>query len=381
MKDINQSKIKEINRKKIIGLLLEKEEVSKLEISRALDISITTVSTNINELRDQGIVEEVGQLESTGGRKAMAIKLIDNSRYSIGIALTPENIKIVLLNIKKQLIDEVNIKHSNNGIENIIVKVKENIEDILSKYHIESEKLLGIGISIPGTVDSETGIIKYCYLLNAKEFDIVSEFKYLNVPIYVDNEANLSAYYEFLNSKKNVEDLIYVSITDGLGVGIIIDGKIYRGGNNASGEMGHTKIAINGKQCKCGKCGCFEAYASKNALVDLYNELSEVKITSTDEFINEINNYNSSAETALNEYINTLGIGIANLMMLLDPNCIVLGGEINSLLITKFNDLKEVIYKENIFTDRYKYEVKVTKYKESYLIGSAMVPIEEYLKI
>ena len=381
MKDINQSKIKEINRKKIIRLLLQKEEISKLEISRSLDISITTVSTNINELRDKGIVEEVGQLESTGGRKAMAIKLIDNSRYSIGIALTPENIKIVLLNIKKKIIDEVNIKHSNNGIENIIEIVKENIEEILSKYHIGNEKLLGVGISIPGTVDSESGVIKYCYLLNTKDFNICSEFNYLNVPVYVDNEANLSAYYEFLNNRKNVENLIYVSITDGLGVGIIIDGKIYRGGNNASGEMGHTKIAINGKQCKCGKCGCFEAYASKNALVDLYNNFSEEKITSVDKFIDRFNDNDTNAIEALKEYINTLGIGIANLMMLLDPNCIVLGGEINSLLNKRFNELREVIYKENIFTDRYKYEVNVTKYKESYLLGAAMLSIEEYLKI
>lgn len=381
MRELTQSKIKEINRRKIITLLLEYSEISKLDISRKLNISITTVATNINDLKEKGIVEEVGQMESTGGRKAVAIKLIENCRYSLGVAFTPKHIKIVLLNIKKKIIDKVKIKHDNDAIENIIIIAKNGIEDILQKNQLNKEKIIGIGISIPGTVDSLTGEIKNSYLLNTKGFNIEESFKYLNIPIYVDNEANLSAYYEFLNNENIINNLLYISVTDGLGVGIIINGKIYRGENNASGELGHTKISIDGKQCKCGKMGCLEAYISKDALIETYNKATKIKINNTDDFKRCIDNNESLAREILKEYIDVLSVGIANLIMILDPNCIVLGGDINEILNIGLADLKEGIYKENIFTERHRYEIKVTDYQESYLLGSAMRPIEEYLKI
>ena len=154
----------------------------------------------------------------------------------------------------------------------------------MNKYDISSENLLGLGISLQGTVDFKTGIVKYCYLLGIKDFNLKERFEYLNVPVYVDNEANLSAYYEFLNRKDTLKNLLYVSITDGLGLGIIINGKIYRGDNNSSGEMGHMKIAINGKKCKCGAKGCLEAYTSMNSLIDNYNEVAYCNISDIDEF-------------------------------------------------------------------------------------------------
>ena len=103
-------------------------------------------------------------------------------------------------------------------------------------------------------------------------------------PVYVDNEANLSAYYEYLNKKDSISNLIYVSITDGFGAGIIINGEIYRGGNNSSGEIGHTKISVNGKKCKCGNNGCLEAYTSINALLEQYNSKYSKNITDIEEF-------------------------------------------------------------------------------------------------
>lgn len=379
MIEVNHSKIKETNRKKIIKLLLEKNEITKLDISRELDISITTVSTNVSELKEEGIVEDVRSLESTGGRKAMAIKLNENSRFSLGVALTPAHVKISLVNLKKHEVESIRIRHNNENIEYIVIVVKENIEKILAKHNVNIEELLGIGISIPGTVDSEKGIIKYCYLLGAKDFNIKEKFEYLNVPIYVDNEANLSAYYEYLNKKDVLDNLLYVSITDGLGLGIIINGKIYRGSNNASGEMGHIKISINGKKCKCGARGCLEVYASKNSILEAFNEVSLEKISDIEEFEFFYNKNDEVAEKVLREYLNILGIGISNLTMLLDPNSVVLGGDINNLLEDKIDILKEIVYKDNLFTSESNCKISVTKFKESYLLGAAMLPIEEFL--
>lgn len=379
--EVNHSKIKESNRKKIISLLLEKNEIAKLDISRILDISITTVSTNINELKSEGIVEDVRSLESTGGRKAIAIKLNENCRYSIGVALTPSHIKVTLVNLKKRIIESLRIRHKNNGIENMLSIIKENLELIMEKYDLNSENLLGVGFSLPGTVDFNEGIIKYSYLLEAKDFNLKEKFEYLNAPIYVDNEANLSAYYEFLNRKDMLENLLYISITDGLGLGIVINGKIYRGENNSSGEFGHIKVAIDGKKCKCGAKGCLEAYTSMNALIDSYNEMSLEDISDIDEFEELYMKNDLATKKALDKYLKILGIGISNLIMLLDPNSIIIGGDINNLLADKIDILKKVVYKDNLFTDENSCSISVASFKESYLLGAAMLPIEEFLEI
>jgi len=379
--EINHSKIKETNRKKIIGLLLEKNEITKLDISRMLDISITTVSTNITELKNEGIVEDVRSLESTGGRKAIAIKLNESCRYSIGVALTPNHIKISLVNLKKNIIENISIRHKNNGIENIINLLSNNLEILMEKHKMTSENLLGLGISVPGTVDFKEGIIKYSYLLGVKNLNIKEKFEYLNVPIFVDNEANLSAYYEFLNKKDMLKNLLYVSITDGLGLGIIINGKIYRGDNNSSGEMGHMKIALNGKKCKCGARGCLEAYTSMNSLVDNYNEVTDIKINDIDEFEQKYIQKDKVIEKILDKYLKTLSLGISNLIMILDPNSVIVGGDINSLLKDKVDLLKECIYKDNIFVDENSCSISIASFKEAYLLGAAMMPIEDFLEI
>ncbi|MFT8351603.1 ROK family protein [Clostridium saccharoperbutylacetonicum] len=381
MIEVNHSKIKETNRKKIITLLLEKNEITKLDISRILDISITTVSTNITELKNEGIVEDVRHLESTGGRKAIAVKLSENCKFSLGIALTPNNIKIALVNLKKEIIEKLKIRHKNNRIENLIEIINENIALLMEKHNLDSEKILGIGISLPGTVDFENGIIKYSYLLGIKDFNLKEKFEYLNVPIYLDNEANLSAYYEFLNRKNILKNLLYVSITDGLGLGIIIDGKIYRGDNDSSGEFGHIKVALNGKKCKCGARGCLEAYTSMNSLVDGYNEVSLEAISDVEEFEELYLKGEEATKKVLDKYLKILGMGISNLIMLLDPNTVIIGGDINNLLNDKIDILKKNIYKDNLFTDENNCTISVASYKEAYLLGAAMMPIEEFLEI
>ena len=379
--EVNHSKIKETNRKKIIKLLLEKDEITKLDISRSLDISITTVSTNITELKEEGIVEDVRPMESTGGRKAMAIKLKENCSYALGIALTPKHVKLLLINVKNKEIEKIKVRHNNDGIDHIVNLVKENISDILKNHNIDEKQLLGIGISVPGTVDSDNGIIKRCYLLNVNNVNLKEKFEYLNVPIYIENEANLSAYYEYLNKKDLVDNLLYVSITDGLGLGIIINGNIYKGSSNCAGEMGHMKINLDGKECKCGAKGCLEAYASKNAILDEYNDKAKSKISDIEEFEKLCDSLDEIALDVLKEYISILGVGISNLTMILDPNSIVIGGEINNLIDRNLNYLKETIYKDNLFTNENDCKVEITKFKESYLLGAARLPIEEFLTI
>ena len=143
--------------------------------------------------------------------------------------------------------------------------------------------------------------------------------------------------------------------------------------------MGHTKIIIDGKKCKCGLRGCLEVYASKNSLLEEFNSISDNKIEDIDEFIALFENNHEITKQILEKYFDVLGIGISNLTMLLDPSCIVLGGDINILLKENIEYLRDVIYKDNLFTNEKNCNIDVTEFKESYLLGAAMLPLEEFL--
>lgn len=386
MKAINHNMIKESNRNKIIALLLEREEITKLDISRALDISITTVSSNINELKELGIVEDVRSLESTGGRKAVSLKLKENCRFSVGIALTYRHIKVMLINIKKEIVDFIKIRHGNTDMSDIAEKMDKAVSDILEKNKIKEEKLLGIGVSIQGLVNAEEGIIEGCYFLNAKEFDLKTVFEHYNTPVFIQNEANLSAYYEFKN-KGNIkthgeENLLYISITDGLGLGIIINGEIYKGCSNSAGELGHIKVQMtNGKKCRCGQTGCLEAYTSKNVLLEDYAAETGEELNDIDEFIEKYRQKDKKAEEIFEKYLKNLSVGISNLTMIFDPAVVIIGGDINFLVEKNINRLKKFIKENNSLIIKQTSDLRVTKFKESYLSGAALLPIEEFLKI
>lgn len=379
--EINHSKIKESNRKRIIKLLLEKNEITKLDISRDLDISVTTVSTNINELKDLHVVEDVRSLESTGGRKAISIKIDENCRYSIGIALTTHHIKISVVNLKGEVVGQVRQRHNHKGLDNIILLIKSYLEEIVKKFKLTPDNLLGIAFSIPGLVDSEKGIIKNCYFLGVSNYNLKEKFAYMNVPVYVDNEANLSAFYEFLNKNDDTGSLLYVSITEGLGLGIVVDGKIYRGTNNSAGEMGHMKIVVDGKQCKCGSRGCIEAYVSKDSIIEEYNHLASTDIDDISEFEEICTSDDEHATKVMDDYLKLLAAGISNLIMILDPSTIIIGGDINTLLAPYIEKLKKIIYDNSLYIDERNCMIKVADFKESYLLGAAMMPIEEFLEV
>lgn len=153
------------------------------------------------------------------------------------------------------------------------------------------------------------------------------------------------------------------------------------GSNNSAGEMGHTKIKIGGRVCKCGARGCFEAYTSKNALLEDYNKCMNKDINDIEVFEELYNNNDMDVKNIVNGYMDVLGAGISNLTMLLDPNVVVIGGEINNILNNEIDYLRKVIYKDNLFLDKSICNVEITRFKESYLLGAARFVIEEFLKI
>ena len=382
MKNLNildQKTIKEINKKNIIQLLYKNNQLTKQEISKVLHISIPTVISNVNELKEEGYLDEAGVAGSTGGRKPIILKFLPEARYSFGVCITRNKIRIALINLKLEIIKEVELElFVEFGIDTIMDNIKECIDTIVESFKIPKDKIIGVGFSLPGTVNEEKLLLGNAPNLRLKNINLKKyETKY-NYKFYIENEANAAAYAEtFLNVDKIVKNLVFVSITEGIGAGIMINGNLYKGCNKHAGEFGHMTIVKNGKQCNCGKKGCWELYASEKALIKQYNQEFDIKDKSLKEFFKLIK-INVKAKNILYDYIGYLAEGIKNIILIMDPEEIIIGGEITYYEENFIEILIKKVFEENSFYTKEKCKLSFSKLKSNAsILGVALMTMQE----
>lgn len=377
MQVIENSDIKTNNKKRIIKLLAKERELTKLEISRKLDISVPTVTTIVGELIEEGIVLEAGMATSTGGRKPVIIKFLPNSRFSIGLELGKEYIRAVLTDLDSKIIEDKRKALDDTNEDEILDKMKCLINEVLESSENVHEKLLGIGFSLPGTVNEAD--LKLEIATNFKLRNLYfKEFQdYFNVPIYLENEANAGALGESkLGVAKALTNLIYVSITEGVGGGILINESMYKGKSMRAGEIGHMTIYKNGRTCNCGKSGCWETYASNRALINDYYEATNIKASNIGEIIEKFQSGDHLAARVIETYIEDLAEGIGNLNFIFNPDYIVIGGEISKYSKVFQSKLVAKIFNNNQFYNEGDVEILFSSLgSDSNILGASLVPI------
>jgi len=265
----------------------------------------------------------------------------------IGIDLGGSHIGVGLVNLKGEIIQkkeiDINLTYKKTQIiKQCIDIINELLEDNkISIYQIDS-----IGMGAPGTLTEDT-IIR-AENMGLYNFEIIKEFRkikgYETIPIYLENDANAAAIAEFICGNLNdVNNGILITVGTGIGAGIILNKKLFKGSHGIAGEIGHICIEKNGLLCNCGRSGCFERYASmKNFRVKLTKELELAKEISGKEIVVLLENNNEKAEKVFNETIEYLATGIASIINLYDPEKIILGGSIvyyKKWMLEKLNNL------------------------------------------
>jgi len=271
--------------------------------------------------------------------------------YSIGIDLGGTNIAVGLCDENLTIIDREKTKTMpERSPELIIADMAALVKALIERNNIPLDEIRQIGIATPGNVNRSRGIIEDAYNLPFKDFPIVEEFKkHLNVErVNVENDANAAALGETLaGSAKGVKNAIMVTLGTGVGGGIILDGKIFSGSvNTAGGELGHMVIVAGGRQCTCGRRGCFEAYASATGLIaatkEKMNELSikgipsllfeeaEIagKVTARTAF-EAAKRGDEYGKKLVEDYIFYLSVGITNIINIFQPEIISIGGGVS----------------------------------------------------
>jgi predicted NBD/HSP70 family sugar kinase len=376
---LEQSMIKNQNRSRILRAFREKNIIQKKELSDLLGLSITTVTTNTRQLLEEGLIEEVGIAESTGGRKPVVFKFLKSAKVAFGVDLSPQSVTIIMTNLASEIISKNKFSVIGMTLDKMLDRIHFEVDEMLKSHTIQKKNCVGIGLSLPGVVDDARHILINAPNLHVKNYDFTSFEARLGLKLFIENEANASAFAELtLGTAFNIDDAVYISITEGIGCGIIANHKVTKGSFNKAGEFGHMRISEQDIACSCGRRGCWEIFASENALFNYYAGLSGEVIDDLESFFAQYDAGNPLAKLTLSRYLDNLLIGIENIMLALDSEIIIIGGEIAQYLRALGGKIDDYLEKNhsNILSRDNKLVFSMLA-PQSAAIGSSLLPLKE----
>jgi predicted NBD/HSP70 family sugar kinase len=315
-------------------------ETTVADLAQALNLSVPKATSLIGELIKSGLIKDYGKVESTGGRPASMFGLVADSCFFIGVDVKEYFVNIGLLDFKKNLVavdmqvpfDLANTKESLDSLIQII-------RDFIRKAPVKPESILSLCINLGGRINTRSGY-SYSFFHFAEEPLTSFAERALEIRTYLENDSRAMSYGEFVKGiGKNEKNVLFINIDYGIGLGILIDGKVYYGKSGFSGEFGHIPIFDNEILCHCGKKGCFETEASGRALIRLFKEKVEKGTTSsvlespekiTDlrltDIIEGAKNEDMLCIELLAEIGAKIGKGVAWLINIFNPEMVILGG-------------------------------------------------------
>jgi predicted NBD/HSP70 family sugar kinase len=393
----NLQLIQELNMSIILKTIRHHGPISRSEIARKNKISPTTVTAAVRRLLWKGLVYEDGVGGSSGGRKPVLLRFSLESRFIIGVAISNNAIIIADMDLAANPRKQESFSIHNLTGESFIDYFLKSIGHFLEKYS-DLSKCVGISIISPGTIDIDSGIIYKNTKLKLENLhlkEIVE--KRFSLKTWLENDANAIALAEKqFGAYKKYNNLVYITIGDGVGAGIIVNGSIFRGCSGVAGEFGHITIDINGIDCDCGNRGCLENYVNWSTIyTKVLSSVANGKDTLMLEFtkgnINQVTHSifrkalkedDKLAKAIMEETAGYLAAGIVSLVNLINPDIIILGGKVaydNYFLLSR---VKELVFKRALDSLADKLKICPTSLGEDFRItAAASIPLQEMFQI
>ena len=338
---LTNTDVKKLNKNRIFRLIYNSDKISRQEIADQLGLSLPTVNQNLKMLMEDGLIEYVGNFTSTGGRRAQAITIDNNARKAISVNIKADYINVDVVGLKGQIIYSMAVKAHFSKSSAYIEKLTDAVRHAVDYVGADADDILGVGITVPGILDDEKQILISAPPLKAKNYDFTRLISAIDYPVIVMNDARAEAYAGHWFNGKPEDEKIYIMLGEGVGGAYINASAIRNGVHNRGGEFGHMVIHPGGKQCLCGKNGCFEAYVSEKVLS------SELDMT-LDNFFELAAQGNKNNSDVLDEYMDNLALGINNIYTMMDCD-IVLGGTVAPYLKQYENSIKERLVNDYSF--------------------------------
>lgn len=359
------------NKARIASHILHRKQVSKPELAIELGLSMPTVLQNVKELLEAGIVEEVGEYESTGGRKAKALSVVKDVRYAAGVDITANHVGFVIIDLKGDAVCSIRVRRRFENTAEYYEGLAAELEQFLDAGGVDKKKILGVGISLPGIIDKESSRLVRSHILQVSDINLEVISRHIPYPVHFENDANSAAIAELKGRDRNA---VYLSLSNTVGGSIYLDNDIYGGDHFRSAEFGHMIIYPEGKPCYCGKRGCADPYCSARVLSSFVGEDGGLG-----EFFQLLVNKDRDAAAVWDTYLEDLSIVITNLRMCFDCD-IVLGGYVGGYLRPYMSQLGRKVMVHNKFDNDTLYMKNCSYEKEASAVGIAMTFMDEYFR-
>lgn len=359
------------NRNHVFRSLIDAEEpLTKQDLAAGLFMSLPTLTQNLKELDAMGLIDSSCTTDSTGGRKPRLISIIPGARFAIGIELSSGSIRMVALDLK---CNQLAFQQFARPFENTDTSAKElaaRLEQFLDDNSLSRDRLLGVGITVPGIVNADQTIIEYAPTARIQKMSPAMVNRYIPYSTFLDNDATCGGFAEWWNHTE-MENLAYLSLSRGIGGAILVNGSAYDGDHHRSAEFGHMCIHPGGRVCNCGRRGCLEAYCSATRLSD------DLHITLED-FFTGLAAGNAAYQNTWETYLDDLALAVSNIHTMLDCN-VVIGGAFSQYLPDYLDGLEARLSRLNPFTDDGDYVHFCRYHDRSICVGAALRYIAEFI--
>lgn len=392
----NLTDVKLKNRSLVLRLVKKRTLLSRIELARTTGLTQPTITNIANELISSRMLYEVGTSDTKAGRKPILLSFNERAFYTIAIAFTRRGFSIALTDLGPNILYRRDSSYSIlDNTDSALLELQKEFIHVL-EYATQSLRLiLGIGICSPGPVDPETcTILAHPTFLSHRSLDLRSPLSEYDLPIFLMNDADAACLHETWNGAgKEVSNLVYFMVGEGVGAGVVIDGKLYGGRKRRAGEIGHTCVNTFGPRCVCGNRGCLEMYCGLLVLLErareeawfgkssfLQNVLAKEEDIRFSHLVQGAENNDPACMDLLGNLGQHMGTGLVNLVNLYAPDMVVIGGE--AVLAQPFLEvsLRRSLEERLFFRD---YAQPVLRYsqggKDAVLLGAASIVLDRFI--
>ena len=314
---------------------------SRQTLAQACGVSMPTMYQSLNELMDEGLVRFSGEGRSTGGRRAQGLDIVPDARTAVGMAVTEDQLRLVAVDLRLQELAYRKLPFDLTGsLETHEAALPGIVDDFLSDAGLDRQRVLGVGITIPGILTPDHASVFFAPTLGLRDVPLQELTKDIPYPVRVDNDGSASGHAEcFLRGGR--QNLAYLSLEDGVGGAVLMAGQPYEGDHARSGEFGHICVEPGGRLCSCGKHGCLEAYCSARRVEESFG-------VDVETFFRGAEAHDPAYENLLYDMLRHLATAINAIRMTLDCD-VVLGGFFSEYLQPWLPVLRQYVQAGNPF--------------------------------
>lgn len=333
----NKDLMRAINRFTILHAIRDAGAISRVDLARTTGLSQATVTSITAELFGEGLLLEQGVGKSIGGRRPVPLALNPKGAYTVGVHLSVDQVNVVVMDLQATILQSHRrpLDQRDLGVERVTDTLVEAVQTCLWEADFAKSQISGIGVAIPGLIDSRSGVVRFVPNYGWKDLNLAGLLRArIGVPVFVENSANTLVIFEqWFGVGRGVQNFLLVTTEHGIGMGLVLDGKLYRGCRGIAGEFGHTVVDEDGPLCRCGERGCLEAICGNNAILrearaaiarGEWRPAGEITI---DAIIADARAGNQALRATYRAAGRVLGRGISNVCKLFDPEKVILSGK------------------------------------------------------